>query len=114
MLPPAHSLAWHGSWAWLALVSVINLPAPAVPINHTYMFSYNYHMKPKSFHRYISLLVHDTLHILYIYRNYGFSSCSSSQLPGRSAGPDPSCREQYLYQTTTAGVVDVVYVNIVT
>ncbi len=49
MLPPAHSQACHGSWAWLALVSVINLPAPAVPINHTYKCSYNYHIKPKSF-----------------------------------------------------------------
>jgi hypothetical protein len=47
MLSPAHSLAWHGSWAWLALVSVIDLPAPAVPINHTYKISYNHHIKPK-------------------------------------------------------------------
>jgi hypothetical protein len=50
VLPPAHSLAWHGSWAWLALVSVINLPALAVPINHIYKFPYYYHMKPKSFY----------------------------------------------------------------
>jgi hypothetical protein len=43
MLLPAHSLAWHGTWDWLALISVINLPSPAVPVNHTYKFSYNYH-----------------------------------------------------------------------
>jgi hypothetical protein len=47
MLLPAHSLAWLGSWAWLVLVSVNNVPAPAVPINHTHKLSYNYHMKPK-------------------------------------------------------------------
>jgi hypothetical protein len=29
-------------------------------------------------------------HYMYTYTNYGFSSCSSSQLSGRSAGPDPS------------------------
>jgi hypothetical protein len=63
MLPPAHSLAWHGSGAWLALVSVINLPGPAVPINHTYKFSYNDYIKPKSFYTCLTLWAHDTLHI---------------------------------------------------
>jgi hypothetical protein len=67
MLPPAHSQASHGSWAGLAPVSVINLPALAISINHTCKFSYNYQRKPKSFYTYFTLWVRDTLHI-HIYK----------------------------------------------
>ncbi len=67
MLPPAHSLAWHGSsWAWLALISVINLPTLAVPINHTYKFCYNYHMKSTSLYIYLTLWAHDIF--IYTYK----------------------------------------------
>jgi hypothetical protein len=32
-------------------------------INHTYKFSYNYHMKPKSYDTYLTLQTHDALHM---------------------------------------------------
>ncbi len=40
------------------------------------------------------LWAHDMLHTNTI--NYSSSSCSSSWLPARPAGPDPSCQEQLL------------------
>ncbi len=92
MLPPAHSLACNGSWAWHALVSVIILPAPAVPINHTYKFSYNCHMKPKSFYTCLTLWAHDTLH-MHIYKLW-FLFLFFLPFARQVSWPDPSCREQ--------------------
>jgi hypothetical protein len=56
-----HPLPWLGlaSWDWLALIC----PFQAVPTNHTYKFSYSYHMRPKLFYTYTTLWAHDTLHI---------------------------------------------------
>jgi hypothetical protein len=57
------------------------------------MFSNNYHMGPRSFYKCLTLWAHDIF--INTYTNYGFSSCSFSQSAGRSAGPDPSCQEQF-------------------
>jgi hypothetical protein len=61
--PPPNPLAWCGFWAWLALISVSDLPTPAVPINHTCKFPYNYHKRSKSSYTCITLWAHDTSHI---------------------------------------------------
>ncbi len=86
------SLAWHGSRAWLALISVTDLSAQAVHINHTFKFSYYYHMRSKSL--YTCITFGRMTHYMYTCTNYDFSFRSSPQSPGRSAGPDPYCREQ--------------------
>ncbi len=41
-------------------------PTPAVPRSHTYKFSYNYHIRPRSFYTYLTSWAHDALH-MYIY-----------------------------------------------
>ncbi len=67
---------------------------PAVSINNTYSF-------PTTITWSLNHLTHVQhywcmTHYTHTYTNYGFSSYSSSRLLGRSAGPDPSCREQAL------------------
>ncbi len=61
------SQAWHGFWAWLTLVSVINLPPSNCFHKSHIQFPYNYHMKSKSFQTCLTSWVHDTLHT-YIYK----------------------------------------------
>ncbi len=64
MPPSTHSLglAWLPGLGlpWFLLLIC---PFQAVPTNHTYKFSYSYHMRPKFFNTYAKLWEHDTLHI---------------------------------------------------
>jgi hypothetical protein len=93
ILPSAHSLGLGASWAWLAPISVADLPIPGRSHNHTCKFPYSYHMRLN----YSTHTLHYGSMTLYIYThmNDGFSLCFPSQSPGRPAGPDPSCQEQY-------------------
>ncbi len=62
---PLPSLAWLLGLACPGFC--YQLAAPAVPMNHTYRFSYNYHVKPKSFYTCSTLWAQDTLHV-HIYK----------------------------------------------
>ncbi len=60
------SQAWCVSWAWLALVSVINLLPYSYSHKSHIQFPYDYHMMSKSSYTCLTLWAHDTFH-KYIY-----------------------------------------------